>query len=92
MTLLTHDDETALIKELLRFPEVIDRAAAQRAPHHVATYLREVATTFSQFYGSCHIIGEDKALGAARLKLADATRTVLRNGLTVLGIDAPASM
>ena len=92
LTLLTHDDETALIKELLRFPEVIDRAAAQRAPHHVATYLREVATAFSQFYGSCHIIGEDDALGTARLKLADATRTVLRNGLTVLGIDAPASM
>ncbi|MES3629101.1 MAG: arginine--tRNA ligase [Longimonas sp.] len=92
LTLLTHDDETALIKALLRFPEVIDRAAAQRAPHHVATYLREVATAFSQFYGSCHIIGEDEALGAARLQLARATRTVLQNGLTVLGISAPESM
>ena len=93
LTLLTHDDEAALIKELLRFPEVIDRAAAQRAPHHVATYLREVAAAFSQFYNSCHIVGaESEALGAARLQLAHATRTVLANGLAVLGISAPETL
>ncbi|WP_022836682.1 arginine--tRNA ligase [Salisaeta longa] len=92
LSVLTHDAETDLIKELLRFPTVIQRAAEARAPHYVATYLRDVATAFSQFYGHCHIIGEAEALGTARLHLAHATRTVLANGLTVLGISAPESM
>jgi arginyl-tRNA synthetase len=92
LSLLTHDDETTLIKELLRFPTVIEQAAEARAPHFLPAYLREVASAFSQFYGSCRIIGEDKELATARMNLARATQTVLKNGLTVLGISAPESM
>ena len=92
LTLLTHGDETALIKALLRFPSVIEQAAEARAPHFLPTYLREVATAFSQFYGSCRIIGEEEALATARMHLARATQTVLQNGLTVLGISAPRQM
>ncbi|PEN14450.1 arginine--tRNA ligase [Longibacter salinarum] len=92
LSLLTHEDETSLIKELLRFPTVIDQAAKARAPHFIPTYLREVASAFSQFYGSCRIIGEDKELATARMNLARATQTVIHNGLTVLGIDAPREM
>jgi arginyl-tRNA synthetase len=51
-----------------------------------------VATAFSQFYDTCRIIGEDEDLAAARLHLALAAQTVLRNGLTVLGISAPRQM
>ena len=92
LSLLTHEDETALIKALLRFPNVLQQAADARAPHFVPNYLREVATAFSQFYGSCRIIGEEQALATARMHLARATQTVLRNGLTVLGISAPREM
>ena len=90
--LLTHESETALMKELLRLPEQIGSAAEAMEPHRLATYLRDVATSFNQFYRDCHIVGEEPALAAARLALARATRIVLGNGLTALGITAPEQM
>ncbi|MCS4040348.1 arginine--tRNA ligase [Salinibacter ruber] len=92
LTLLTHEDEIALIKELLRFPQELQNAADARAPHFVPNYLRDVATAFSQFYDNCRIIGEEQELASARMRLALATKTVLKNGLTVLGISAPRQM
>jgi arginyl-tRNA synthetase len=92
LTLLTHEAEIALMKELLRFPRALQNAAEARAPHFVPPYLRDVATAFSQFYDHCRIIGEEDALATARMHLALATKTVLKNGLTVLGISAPRSM
>lgn len=92
LSLLTHETEEALIKVLLGFPETVERAADAREPHRVATYLRDVAVAFTQFYGACRIIGEDPALASARMQLASATRIVLRNGLSVLGISAPDRM
>jgi arginyl-tRNA synthetase len=92
LSLLTHEDESALIKELLRFPQELQNAADNRAPHFVPNYLRDVATAFSQFYDNCRIIGEEDALASARMRLALAAKTVLKNGLTVLGIDAPRQM
>ncbi len=92
LTLLTHEDEIALIKELLRFPRELQNAADARAPHFVPNYLRDVATAFSQFYDNCRIIGEEQELASARMRLALAAKTVLKNGLTVLGISAPRQM
>jgi arginyl-tRNA synthetase len=92
-SLLDAEEEQALIKVLLRFPETIRRAAKRREPHYVVTYLREVATAFTQFYAHCRIIKEDPSLATARMRLAEATQTVLRNGLKdVLGIKAPERM
>jgi arginyl-tRNA synthetase len=92
LSLLTHEDEIALIKELLRFPQELQNAAENRAPHFVPNYLRDVATAFSQFYDNCQIIGEEEELASARMRLALAAKTVLKNGLTVLGISAPRQM
>ncbi|SHK68596.1 arginine--tRNA ligase [Rhodothermus profundi] len=92
LTLLRHEAETGLIKELMRFPEVIQEAARTYEPHRVATYLREVAVAFTKFYDHCRIIGEPEPLAQARLALARATRLVLANGLNVLGISAPERM
>ncbi|MEF8866300.1 MAG: arginine--tRNA ligase [Salinibacter sp.] len=92
LSLLTHEDEVALIKELLRFPQELQNAAEARAPHFVPNYLRDVATAFSQFYDNCRIIGEEDELASARMRLARAAKTVLKNGLTVLGISAPRQM
>ncbi|TDI71727.1 MAG: arginine--tRNA ligase [Bacteroidetes bacterium] len=92
LDLLKHDSEIALVKVLLHFPEIISRASESREPHRVATYLREVAVQFTQFYSHCRIIGETEDLASARMLLAIASKIVLRNGLTVLGISAPDRM
>ena len=90
--LLTHESEQALTKLLLQFPDEIRQSAGARAPHRLAGWLREVATAFSAFYRDCRIVGEAPEIAAARLALATAAKTVLGNGLTILGIDAPEKM
>ncbi len=92
LSLLAHEAEEALVKELLRWPGTLARAAEARAPHRVAGYLRDVATQFNQFYRDCRILGEAEALATARLRLARAAQVVLRNGLAVLGVSAPRQM
>ncbi len=92
LTLLSHEAESSLIKELIRFPQTVSRAAETREPHRIANYLRDVAVAFTQFYGHCRIIGESSELASARMSLALATRIVLKNGLSVLGISAPDRM
>jgi len=92
LSVLTLPEEVTLIKTLLRFPEVIRLSAESFAPHHVCEYLREVASTFHKFYHECRIIGSQEPNQSARLALAMATKRVLANGCTVLGITAPESM
>ncbi|GIV62026.1 MAG: arginine--tRNA ligase [Rhodothermaceae bacterium] len=92
LSLLTHEAEVALMKVLFDLPDVIRRAAETKEPHRLANYLRDVAVAFTQFYGHCRIIGEERALATARMHLAQAARLVLRNGLAVLGISAPERM
>ena len=92
LTLLTHEVEIALIKHLMMFPQVIQRAAESNEPHKIAYYLNEVATLFMKFFAECRIIGEEQAIATARMRLASATQNVLKNGLTILGISAPERM
>ena len=90
--LLHHPSEQSLIRELLEYPDVVERAAARRETHDVPRYCYELATAFSAFYRDCKVLGEDPALSGARLALTDATRAVLADGLGLLGISAPDSM
>lgn len=92
LSLLTHETEITLIKKLLAFPGVIQTAAANREPHKLITYLNELASNFTSFYHDCRIIGESDELMHARSELAQATATVLANGLQILGITAPKRM
>ncbi|MFP8489806.1 arginine--tRNA ligase [Gracilimonas sp. Q87] len=92
LSLLNHPSEIALIKTMLKFPETIGNAARLREPHHVITYLNDLASDFTSFYHDCRILGEDKELAQARTELARATAQVLRNGLGILGISAPEQM
>lgn len=92
LDLLTHDAEINLMKLLLEFPGIVQRAATTYGPHRVANYLREVAVAFSKFYDQCHILREEQQIATARIKLAEATRIVIRNGLGILGIRAPDRM
>jgi arginyl-tRNA synthetase len=89
---LVEPEERALMLHLLHFPGVVAGAAEAREPHRLTTYGQELATAFHQFYHACRIVGDDPDLSAARLDLARATRTVLKNSLQLLGVTAPSSM
>ncbi len=84
--------ERALIRELIRLPEVITGAAVAREPHRLTTYAQDVSGLFHQFYHQCVILGEDRDTTEARLQLCLLTRKVLRRVLDLIGIDAPEAM
>ena len=93
--LLRHHAEQAVIRELLRLPDVMREAAERLETHELPKYAYEVAALFSQFYRDCRVLADDPAelaLSSARLALVDAVRLVLANTLGILGISAPASM
>ena len=92
MSLLKGETEQALIKQIAQFCEEIKLAARDYDPSHINRYLQELAACFHRFYNACRIKGEDADVQAARLKLADDTRVVLKNGLKLIGVDAPEKM
>jgi arginyl-tRNA synthetase len=89
---LTHPAEQALIRHLLRLPEVIADSAERRETHELPRHLMEVASLFSLFYRDCRVLTDDRELSAARLAVVRATRLVLANGLGLIGVAAPDSM
>ena len=90
--LLTHTCEIDLIKKLEKFPEIINSVHNSLEPHLIATYLNETANRFHKFYAECHVLTDDTALSIARLGLVRGTKTILSNGLEILGISAPEKM
>ncbi|NII10595.1 arginine--tRNA ligase [Oleiagrimonas sp. C23AA] len=89
---LGNEHEQALMSELSRYPEMLESAAANREPHLMAGWLRELAQALHTYYNSHQFLVDDDAVRQARLALVVATRQVLRNGLDVLGLSAPESM
>ncbi len=89
---LTAPQELQLIKRLAQYPEIVDLAAAQRAPHTLVHYLRDLANDFHTNYSAHQFIVEDAGLRDARLNLALAAQVVVRNGLELLGVSAPDTM
>lgn len=89
---LVTERELALCARLSAFPEVVQNAAEEYAPHHVAFYLRDLAGDFHTWYNAERTLVEDEALKLARLALASAVRCVLASGLGLLGVSAPESM
>ncbi len=93
---LGHERENDLLRAIGEFPRVLTAAAELRAPHRVARYLEELAGTYHRFYDSCRVLPRgDEVAGpqtTARLWVCAATATVLRNGLAVLGVQAPERM
>jgi len=85
--------ETALLKKLADYPEMLGTAAAGLAPHEVAFYLRELSAAFHSYYAAERfLIDDDADLTRARLALLAATRQVIRNALAILGVSAPDRM
>ncbi len=89
---LTEEHEQALLGQLTRYPEILEGAALSHEPHLIAHYLRELANALHTYYNAHQFLVDDPALRDARLNLVLATRQVLRNGLSLLGVSAPESM
>jgi arginyl-tRNA synthetase len=94
--LLVHERESALLGELGEFPRVVATAAELREPHRVAHYLEALAGTYHRWYDMCRVTpqGDESVTEThlARLWLNEAARTVLANGLRLLGVSAPERM
>ena len=94
--LLTHEKEGELLRALAELPRVVAAAATLREPHRVARYLEDTAASYHRFYDNCRVLpmGDEEPtdLHRARLRLVEATRIVLANGLGLLAVSAPDRM
>ena len=93
LTLLNEKDEIALAKLLSGFPDKMEEVLKSLEPRKIATYLEEVAAAYHKFYGNHKVIDtQNLALSASRKKLCEATKIILKNGFSILGISAPERM
>ncbi|MCH8170796.1 MAG: arginine--tRNA ligase [Bacteroidetes bacterium] len=92
LELLVKDEELQLIKKLRQFGEEIELSAKLFEMNRICNYLEELASLFHKFYTFCRIIGSEVDLAEARIALAIATKTVIKNGLQILGVTAPEKM
>lgn len=93
LTLLNKKDEIALAKLLSEFPDKMEEVLKSLEPRKIATYLEEVAAAYHKFYGNHKVIDtQNLALSASRKKLCEATKIILKNGFSILGISAPERM
>ncbi len=90
--LLDSEYETALLQQMIDYPQVIESAAQELAPHLIAFYLKELAASFHSYYNASRFLVEDEAVKLARLALVAAAAQVIRNGLALLGVTAPEKM
>jgi arginyl-tRNA synthetase len=92
ISLLVHEKEILLMRQLLRFEDVIEDTAIDYQIHRIPQYTLELSSSFHQFYNECHCLVDDEGLKEARLGLLLATKIVLKNTLDVMGISAPEKM
>lgn len=92
LELLNTAEEQSLLKSLYRFPEEVLVSAENYEPNRICSYLENVASKFHRFYTECRIIGSEANLAAARTALCIATASVIKNGLSILGVSAPERM
>lgn len=92
LKLLVANEESNLLKKLYEFPDEVLYSAENFETHRICIYLEELAALFHKFYTVCRIIGSEKNLAEARIALIVAVKTVLKNGLMILGVSAPERM
>ncbi len=92
LSLLEDDAERELLQYLAHYPEEVKRAARQRAPHHLANYIYDLANAFHIFYNRCRVLEVEKEKSLARLKLVKAAKVVLAGALNTIGVSAPEQM
>ncbi len=89
---LTMPNETKLMQRLSEFPEIVSNAGTELAPHTVANYLKECAADLHSYYNDTKFLVDDEPTKLARMALIAATQQVLKNGLNLLGVNAPSKM
>jgi arginyl-tRNA synthetase len=92
VTELNDPTEQSLAKLLLRFGETVDAVARDLKPHYLCTYLFDLSGRFNSFFEACPVISSPEPTRSSRLALCDLTARVLKQGLNLLGIDAPEKM
>jgi arginyl-tRNA synthetase len=92
MSILNSDYETALLQRLIDYPQMLENAATDLSPHLIAFYLKELAADFHSYYNASRFLVEDEQIKRARLALIAASAQVMRNGLDLLGVNAPEKM
>ncbi len=92
LNLLEAEEEQDLVKKLYRFEEDVLYSAENFEPQKIAIYLEELAAMFHRFYTKCRIMGSEKKLAEARIALALSVQQVIKNGLAILGVNAPDRM
>ncbi len=92
LDLLSTQEELRIIKKLLTYPMVFKGAVISHEPHRITFHLQELAGLFHPYYNKYRIVTDDLKLTRARLALCDAIRTVLKDGLEILGLSAPERM
>lgn len=92
LLLLQEPEELTLLKSMDEYPALVAGAARDLAPHRITFFLIELAGAFHRYYNKHKVLGDEQSLTIARLYLCLATRTVLRNGLTMVGLSAPEKM
>ncbi|MBR5872534.1 MAG: arginine--tRNA ligase, partial [Oscillospiraceae bacterium] len=88
----TAPEEFALITEIAKFPGEIEESVKNYDPSRITKYAIEVATMFHKFYNACRVRGESAEVVDARTALCAATKTVIKNVLTMLKVSVPESM
>ena len=81
-----------LPKLLIRFPEIVERAGKEYAPHYLAIYLTELASAFSSFYAQEIVVDKNDPKSPYKVALTQAFSIVMKNGLNLLGIKVPEKM
>ncbi|MBT7476598.1 MAG: arginine--tRNA ligase, partial [Nitrospina sp.] len=89
---LVDEEEFAIIRAILAFPEVVEKSARAMEVHRISHYLLDMVSRFHGYYSRHRVVSDDKALTLARLFLLDAIRITIRNGFELMGISAPEKM
>ena len=92
LSLIKEKEELTLMKDILKFPEVLEDAVHTFDPYMITYYMIDLARDFHYFYQKHRVVGEDRALTQARLYLINKTATIIRNGLELLGVSCPEKM
>ena len=92
LSLLAENEELAIIRAVLAFPEVVEKSARAMEVHRISHYLLDLVSRFHGYYSRHRVITDDKSLTLARLYLLDALRITIRNGFELMGISSPEKM
>lgn len=89
---LTTPAELSLVRQLIKFPEIVEETARDYQVQRLPSYALELANTFHRFYEQCRVLDDDQELASDRVGLIKATQIILKNVLSLMGIDAPNRM